>query len=225
MRGSLYLLLKPLLAAIFRVAVRSCVLGAEHTRRQGAYLLVVAHLSHNDPIPVSAVSVREVDWMARQEAFDTRLGARFMRLMGSFAIVRTGEGLFARPGLREALGRLDEGRVVGVFPEAEVMSGERSVLNGGPYRLGAFWLARRARVPIVPCVVLGSGCFSRPTSWLPLKQARVWVAYGPPIEPNLDVELSREGRQQLGQCVAASLRSLHAELATTFELPAETRLV
>ncbi len=215
-KGSLYRVLRPVLVGVFWVAVRQRVLRRELVRREGPFILAVSHLSHYDPTPLAVAVRRPVTWMARKESFAALWSSTIMNLFGAFSIDRTGPAL---PGIREALRRLEQGKLVGIFPEGEVMSGKGSVLNGGPIKYGALWVARRAGVPVVPCVVLGSQGFRSVLPWLPLKLGRTWVAFGEPIQPNLEVQDSREGRRLMGEELAEALRALHRELGETYSIP------
>ena len=220
---SLSLVMKPLYRAIhvaskfvFFVAVRQGVLGRERVPDRGAVILAISHLSHTDPIALGASIERPVDFMARSEGFSTPLKARLMKSMGAFEIERFG---WARPGLVEGQRRLEAGRMIGVFPEGEVMTGSESVLCGAPIKCGAAWLSRRTGAPIIPCVVLGSKSLHSPKGWLPFKLGRSWVAFGEPIQPNLEVSDSRAGRRALTDKVAVALRDLHVDLVRECAVP------
>jgi len=206
----------------FWCAIRTHVLRHEIVNREGPCILVVNHVSHHDPILLSVVVRRKVDWMARREFFENAWMSRLMYLIDSFSVDRW---KFALPGIREALRRLKQRRLVGIFPEGELMQGETSVLNGGSMKQGAFLIARRAKVPVIPCVILGSPAFDKVRPWLPLKSGRLWVAFGEPIEPNLHIKSNREGRKAMAEETAGVMRELYAELLSKFSVKEEFKQV
>jgi 1-acyl-sn-glycerol-3-phosphate acyltransferase len=82
---------------------------------------------------------------------------------------------------RTILDRLARGRKIVLFPEGHIRTAATSLLAGGSFKPSVARLARLANVPIIPCVVLATGAFSRPTAWLPLKRTRYAVGFGEPI--------------------------------------------
>lgn len=207
--------------AIFLVATRLDMHGLDRLpKRHDGLLLACVHLSHYDPFVISVALQRRVDWMARAEFYSTSLSAWMLDNAAGFKIERYG---FALPGMREGLKRLEAGRLVGIFPEGEVSLGDASVLNGGPAKQGVALLARRAQVPIVPCVALNSRQFRNVVPWLPLRQGRLWVGFGSPIHPDLSIPHGRESRRVLTQRVEIGLRSLYGEMRELFDLPDEVK--
>lgn len=187
-------------------------------------LLVCNHLCHNDPLLLSILTPRRVDWMARIEFLRSAWGRTMLQLFDAFTVDRFGCAL---PGLREALRRLAKGRTVGVFAEGGVMAGSESVLGGGSLKHGAFLLAQRSGAPVVPCVMLGSRAYLGVLPWLPLKLGRLWVAYGEPIYSSLAAGASaaerRADRREMADRTERAMRALHASLLAEFDLrPART---
>ncbi len=196
---------------MFRLTSRCRFWGREHFGVSGASCLIaVAHVSHYDPVVVSTLSRRRIAWWARAE-FYVAPGVRwFMNNAGAIRIDRTGPAL---PGVRNALTALAAGRTVGVYPEGGLRGADNSVLTGGTMQAGVATLARRSRRPVVPCVALGGGQFSRVRSWLPLRTGRLAIAYGPPLMPTqAECKLGRAGRQAFAARVAVAMQTLYAEL-------------
>lgn len=202
---------------ILGVGSRSVIAGREHLPPAGSpALLAVSHLSHYDPVVVGGLLRRKIDWMARAEFYRTAGSRWACRRCDCIELDRQGHAL---PGMREALRRLESGRLVGIFPEGEIMSGDASVLRGGPIRGGVALLSRRAGVPILPCVVLNSDQHRRVLPWLPLRRGRLWVAVGEPLHPDPAARPGRAARRRLADRVAEALRGLYASLAEAHALP------
>ncbi|HVS63806.1 MAG TPA: lysophospholipid acyltransferase family protein [Thermoanaerobaculia bacterium] len=203
--------------AIFALTSSNTVLGRERIPRDhDGLLLACTHLSYYDPLTVSVLLGREVDWMARDEYFARWYNNWLIRKSGGFPIARFGPAL---PGIRESLRRLERGRLVGMYPEGEVLWGSASVLNGAPTKEGVGLLARRAQVPVVPCVTLNSDQFKRLSRWLPLRTGRLWIGFGHPIEPDLSLPPGRASRREITQRVGEGLRETYRELLAAVQPP------
>jgi 1-acyl-sn-glycerol-3-phosphate acyltransferase len=103
--------------------------------------------------------------------------------------------------LRAALGALEQGQLVGVFPEGRVITGAAL----GRVHPGAAMLAVRAQAPVVPMVIRGSErAWPHGRSWP--GPARVSVSVGPPIAPPFGS--GREAVQKLLRRIEAALLEL-----------------
>lgn len=131
------------------------VRGAGNMPATGGVVLVANHLSYWDPIVVGGAVNRQVHFMAKFELFKIPVLGPFISLMGSFPVRRDRPD---RNAIRTAVKLLQEGKVVGVFPEGtRNSSGELMKPH-----LGAAMLANRAGVPILPVAVSGSrGVFGK----------------------------------------------------------------
>jgi 1-acyl-sn-glycerol-3-phosphate acyltransferase len=93
--------------------------------------------------------------MAKSEIFNIPVIAYVLRIAGSFPVRRDKSD---REAIRTALKLLEEGQVVGVFPEG-TRSHTGALLK--PH-LGAAMLAAKAGVPMIPIALIGTrGAFSR----------------------------------------------------------------
>jgi pimeloyl-ACP methyl ester carboxylesterase len=119
--------------------------------------------------------------------------------------------------VRTAIDRLENGRIVGIFPEGGIRHGARSLLEGAPLRAGAATLAQIADVPIVPCVILGTDRFYSKKRWLPFRRTPVWIAFGKPISASAWLQKS-DARDRIESELAAAFKNLYAELREKFRL-------
>ena len=67
--------------------------------------------------------------------------------------------------------------MVGIFPEGGVASGKDSMCRGGRMKGGACLIARRANVPIIPCVILGVHTLNRVAPWIPFRRGHLWAIF------------------------------------------------
>jgi 1-acyl-sn-glycerol-3-phosphate acyltransferase len=186
------------------------VVRPELAERDGGYVLACTHMSHLEPFCASGIVRRKIDWMARVEFFRPRLVGALLRAVDAFPVNRVGVPVRA---IRTAVARAAAGRAVGIFPEGGVANGAASVCRGGPIKKGACVVSLRAGVPIVPCVILGTYDLNAVGPWLPFRRARLWVAFGPPVEPRHG-PTRRQSRDALAADVRREFVSLYAELRT-----------
>lgn len=214
-----------MIRGIFGVSCRCRFLGMRHRPRPGEpAVLAVAHLSHYDPVCASALLRRRIDWVARAEFYDAPVSRWFVEHAACVKIDRYGPAL---PGIREGLSRLNQDRLLGIFPDGEIMRGDDSVLRGASVKAGAAVLARWAAVrrgapvPIVPCVVLGCDQFRRVLPWLPIKAGRLWIGLGEPIAVAPEARPGRATRREVSRRVAEGLRGVLARMQDEFDIPDE----
>jgi 1-acyl-sn-glycerol-3-phosphate acyltransferase len=101
--------------------------------------------------------------------------------------------------------------VVGIFPEGGVVHGTAAAIRGGPIKRGVCVIARRARVPVVPVVLLGTEKLTAIGPWLPARRGRVWIAFGEPL--TCDHALPRrQARIEMAERLSAAMVSLYHEL-------------
>ncbi|MBV9831536.1 MAG: 1-acyl-sn-glycerol-3-phosphate acyltransferase [Marmoricola sp.] len=138
--------------ALFRVlGLRFQMQGTEHVPRQGGALLAFNHVSYIDFVLgglAAQPSKRLVRFMAKREVFDHAVAGPVMRSMHHISVDRAD----GNASLEVALRYLQEGEVVGIFPEATISrSFEVKELKTGATRIAA-----QAGVPLVPVVLWGT---------------------------------------------------------------------
>ena len=210
---------KLLVRLLFGCATRVHVIRPENAKRTGGFLLAANHISHFDPFIISLVIRRKIDWLTMAEFFQSSVMGFLLRVVDAFPVDRDRAN---RKAIRTAIERLQDGRVVGLFPEGGIRDGARSLLEGAPLRPGASTLAHMAGIPILPCVILGSDRLysikSRKLSGL--RRTPVWIAFGNPISHSPGLEKS-EARARIEFELASSFKNLYAELQQTFRLTRE----
>ena len=203
-----------LLKVILALVTKTQVLHRERSRLPGGWLFVSNHISHFDPPFLTVAALRKLDWMATRELYAPGLVSAWMHAVDTFPVDRENVD---RGTIREALSRLRRGHVVGVFPEGGIRDGAHSVLEGGPVKPGLAALAQMSRMPVVPCVLLGSDQLYTHRNWLPFHRAQAWIAFGEPLRCEGD---GKDARAAFEAQVAGALRALYAELKERFQLTA-----
>ena len=180
----LYAIGKALSAAVCRVFGRWKVTGRDNIPARGGALLCGNHVSYIDPPALGAGATRPVRFMAKSELFRIPVFGLLIRAVGAFPVKR---GTADRGALRRAIELLQEGELVGMFPE-----GARS-LDGKlkDPEMGSGMVALRAQVPVVPVALVNTEKLLRPHSFF-LRFSRVKVVYGEPVK--LDDLYGKSGR-------------------------------
>lgn len=147
------------------------VRGAEHFPAAGPVVLVSNHMGWLDGPLMAICSPRPVHALTKTEMFTGPLGA-FLRAAGQIPVERVGVDLHA---IRTSLRVLEEGGVVGVFPEGTRGDGSVSRVGGG-----SAYLALVSGAPVVPLTFLGTREYGGANGSLPPRGSRLVMTYGEP---------------------------------------------
>ncbi|WP_418956246.1 lysophospholipid acyltransferase family protein [Streptomyces tritici] len=146
------------------------VLGAWRVPATGPVILAVNHAHNIDGPMVMGVAPRPTHFLIKKEAFVGPLGS-FLKGIGQVEVDRSGAD---RAAIGNALAVLEQGGVLGIFPEGTRGEGDFASL-----RAGLAYFAVRSGAPIVPVAVLGStDAPGRLIKALPRLRSRVDVVFG-----------------------------------------------
>ncbi|MFE9775498.1 lysophospholipid acyltransferase family protein [Streptomyces sp. NPDC005931] len=153
---------------------RPRVLGAWRVPAAGPVILAVNHSHNIDGPMVMGVAPRPTHFLIKKEAFVGPLDP-FLTGIGQLKVDRHSTD---RTAIARALGVLEHGGVLGIFPEGTRGEGDFASL-----RAGLAYFAVRSGAPIVPVAVLGSSeRRGRLMKQLPPLRSRVDVVFGDPFE-------------------------------------------
>ncbi len=172
---------------------------------QGA-LIVSNHASFFDiPFVAKAAAGRHVCFVARESLAKNRLLGFVMRSCGAVLIdPKSGD----RKALKRVVAHLKAGDLVAMFAEGTRSRDGRLL----PFKRGALLAARQAKVPVVPCALLGTHRAWGRGQRIP-KPARVEVRFGEarPVEGETLEEVRQWIAQQLEGTDQASLPQAGAQ--------------
>jgi 1-acyl-sn-glycerol-3-phosphate acyltransferase len=114
-------------------------------------VIAANHYSHFDPPAIGSVVNAPIKFLA----LDDLIGVSRVLdwLVGAYNVIPTPRERPVIRAVRAALSALENGEVVGLFPEATLVSHWGTL---APKR-GAAWLAIRAGVPLIPVAMIGTG--------------------------------------------------------------------
>ncbi len=148
--------------------------GLQKVPAEGGFLLAVNHCSFLDPVLAGISLKRPLSFMARSSLFGPFPFGAALRGMNALPLEREGVGLSA---FRAVLDHLDQGGGVLVFPEGTRSSdGKLKRFKGGVLKL-----ARMAKVPVVPAMVVGSHRALGRGKWIP-RPKNTEIRFGEPLE-------------------------------------------
>jgi len=180
--------LRGLIRVAFAILTDLHIIGAENVPLEGPLLAVANHFSFIDPVAMIHALPRHVEFvggfrMPNAPSFVTWLP----KLYGYYPVYR---GTASRDALRAAESVLNQGGVLGIFPEAGSWT---TVLR--PARPGAAFLAAQTGAPLLPM-----GFDGLPDVFPRLRRgrrARVTLRIGRPFGPLHATGRGRERRAQL----------------------------
>jgi 1-acyl-sn-glycerol-3-phosphate acyltransferase len=153
---------------------RPRVLGSWKVPATGPVIFAINHSHNVDGPMVMGVAPRPTHFLIKKEAFVGPLDP-FLTGIGQLKVDRSGAD---RTAISRALGVLEGGGVLGIFPEGTRGEGDFASL-----RAGLAYFAVRSGAPIVPVAVLGSSeRRGRLIKALPPLRSRIDVVFGDPFE-------------------------------------------
>ena len=164
------------------------------------YLVVSNHMSYLDSIVLTGVLPEQCHFVAKAElARNPFLRAAFAKL-GVFLVDR----FDAAQGLADT-GKIDKGVRRGMHPLFFAEGTLQRMPGLLPFQMGAFVLACREQLPVVPVIIKGTRNILRGGSWFP-RRGRVQVTILPPCYPTGTdwqeaIQLRAKVRQEMLQCL------------------------
>ncbi|MEW2512090.1 lysophospholipid acyltransferase family protein [Streptomyces sp. NPDC046870] len=172
-----YVVLGPLLRVVFRPRIE----GLEHVPASGPAIIAGNHLSFSDHFLMPAILRRRITFLAKAEYFTGpgvkgRLTAFFFRSAGQIPVDRSGKEA-GQAAIREGLGVLRRGELLGIYPEG-TRSHDGRLYKG---KVGVAVMALTAGVPVVPCAMIGTFEAQPPGKVVP-RIHPVTIRFGEPLD-------------------------------------------
>lgn len=183
------------------------VRGVEHLPTTGPAVVAGNHIGFLDFTFIGYAARarnRRIRFMAKRSVFELPVVGRLMRAMRHIPVDRRS----GARAYRQALRLLDDGQVVGVFPEATI---SRSWLLK-PFKPGAAGLAASRRVPLVPVIVWGGHRIHTVDGHRSLRRRMpITIVLGEPLQP-----MAGERVDELSLRLHAVMDALLAEAIDTY---------
>ncbi|MFC4103748.1 lysophospholipid acyltransferase family protein [Paenibacillus xanthanilyticus] len=189
----LYVVVRGLLRMFYAVVFRFKAVGLENIPSEGPVVLCSNHISNFDPPTVGIKVPRKVHYMAKAELFDIPVFGPLIRGLGAFPVKRGG---VSKDAIRSAIGLLENGGVMGIFPE-----GTRKA-PAGMGKKGAAMIAMRSKATVIPVAIIGS--------YKPFR--RMVIRYGQPIDMSAFIQdSSSDVLERVTDEIMANIREMVRE--------------
>jgi 1-acyl-sn-glycerol-3-phosphate acyltransferase len=181
--SSVRLASRPAFAAWFRLRRE----GIENIPADGPVIVAGNHVSYLDPAVLGSACPRPVRFLISAQVWQHRSMNWFYRGMRSIPVDRSGGP--TRAAIRAALAALEDGEVVGIFPEG----GRTKPGHVDPALIGVGLIARLSGVPVIPVGIVGTERSMPVGAGFP-RPAKVVVRFGRPLDPDA-IAAGRTGRE------------------------------
>lgn len=148
-----------------RVLWRATIRGSLRLPPGQGAVIVCNHRCPLDPSFITLTTFRVVHWMVAKEYCEI---PGFRELLRTCEVIPVRRGAVDMGAIRAAIRLVEQGEVVGIFPEGRINTTSELLLPG---RSGAAMIALKAKAPIVPCYIHGApydgttlGCLTMPAS-------------------------------------------------------------
>jgi 1-acyl-sn-glycerol-3-phosphate acyltransferase len=153
------------------------VRGLEHVPRGRACVLAVNHASYLDGAVLVAALQEPVRFVAKRELLEHFVPRIYLSRIGTEFVER----FDARRGVEDAgqmVAKVSAGHSLIFFPEGTFLRMPGLL----PFRMGAFVVAARSGMPVVPVTLRGTRSVLRDGQWM-FRRGAISVTLGEPIEP------------------------------------------
>ena len=149
-----YKILRFLAGCIVRLLYRVEIVGRGRVPEVGGAIICANHIHLFDPVVIALAVERPVHFMGKTELFSWPIVGYLARKAGAFPVKRGSADMQA---IRQSLRILQEGELLGIFPE-----GTRSKDGEiAPFYNSVTMLAERGGVPVIPAAISGEYRFRR----------------------------------------------------------------
>jgi len=135
--------------------MRVRVKGLENMPTEGGLIVAGNHVSYWDPVIIAVKLPRTINFMAKAEFFSVPVFSSLLRGLHVFPVKR---GSADRQAIRHAIALLEQGKVLGIFPEGtRNQSGEDLKAQSG-----VAMIAAKTGAPVLPVACVGRYLSKRP---------------------------------------------------------------
>ncbi|MDD5435550.1 MAG: lysophospholipid acyltransferase family protein [Nitrospira sp.] len=191
---TLYSVVCTLIGIFAPVISRFRIIGRENIPKDEAVIIAANHVSYLD-IPLLGSSIysagRDADYVAKKELFSVPVLGTFLRMLGAFPVDRE---KLDRSTLREAVKRLNSGRILVIFPEG-TRSPDGRLQAGKP---GVGMIVRMSRAKVIPVAITGTDKALPRGSWR-IHRVQITIRFGKPIDFNSMIENSGDNKGDIGE--------------------------
>jgi 1-acyl-sn-glycerol-3-phosphate acyltransferase len=143
-----YDFLGPIVRRFFNIRVS----GTENEPLKGPFIVCANHMSDSDPIILDAALRHQLRYFAKEELFRIPLFRRLIIALGAYPVKR---GMSDVRAIRKTIEILENGEVVGMFPQGTRHPGVNPCET--EVKSGVGMMAWRAKSPVLPVLIQTKG--------------------------------------------------------------------
>ena len=152
--SKLYRIIRPVVKIFTNIFLHPTYIGLPNIPKEGPIVLAGNHTSILDPLLLVSSTKRSIHFLAKDELWKGAKKIIFANL-GLIPVNRREKDTFA---LGEAIKYLEDGRVIGIFPEGTTNKKDELL----PFKVGAVKMAYDTNTKIVPFAIKGQyGLFKK----------------------------------------------------------------
>lgn len=141
------MIIRAIVAPFFKILHPMKIEGLENYAMDKPFVLCANHQSNLDVFSLYIASPRQLHFMAKEELFRFKPLGWLLKKMGAFPVRRNQTDITA---IKNALKVLKDGNILGIFPQGSRMES----IEADDAKAGAVLIAGKARVPILPAVII-----------------------------------------------------------------------
>lgn len=150
----LYKILRPIITVLVKIFFRPTIIGKENILKSDSLVLAGNHTSYFDCLLLISCTKRVVHFMAKSELSK----GFFSPLFKNIGLVFVNRKAKDKNSLNNAIKYLDEGKVIGIFPEGTINRTNEVIM---PFKYGAVKMSNVSDSYIVPFTITGKYKFLR----------------------------------------------------------------
>jgi 1-acyl-sn-glycerol-3-phosphate acyltransferase len=168
----MYTIIETILRPIFMAVYRVRITGREHVPASGPCVLAANHVSVMDGFFLGVAVTRQVRFMAKAELYRVPGIKQILVAAGAFPVER---GADAGRAVAAGVKLLEQGAVIGLFPEGTSLPDQKR-----GYKRGAARLALATGAPLIPVALVGTHLTLEPRTHR-IRLPRVRIVIGEPL--------------------------------------------
>jgi len=184
---------------LFKLLFRVKAEGRENIPARGPAIFASNHTSYIDPIVIGISVKPRVTFLAKSELYSIPILRSVLKMLGALPVRA---GIADRESLRKTIEALQNGGVVGLFPEG-TRSRDGNLL---PPHKGVAMIALKTSSPIVPTAITGTYKVL-PADAHFIRIAPIKIRFGPPIYPR-DFADKEDSRELISKRIMEEIRRL-----------------
>jgi len=174
------------------------VIGAANWPARGPAIIASNHSSNLDPPLLCLSYPGYICWMGKAEIMNAPVIGWYLRKVGAFTVHR---GEADRAAIRRARELLDQGYIIGIFPEG---TRQRNGSLGEP-QAGVGMVALSADVPVIPVRMRGNDRIMRGGR---LRRPKVTLTVGPPVDLEITGMSKGKAYHEASRRIMAAIEAL-----------------